>query len=307
MLKNITEIINKSFALLVIVFAVAAFYFPATFKPIAKHIPVLLGIVMLGMGLTLTKQDFSAVFTRPKDVLIGVVMQFIIMPLIGVGVAMGLNMSPELAAGFILVGCVPSGTSSNVMTFLAKGDVALSVTMSSVTTLLAPFVTPYLFLLLGGKFIPINAWALFVDIVKIVLIPVILGVVLRQLFAKYVEALIDAVPLVSVGAIIAIVSAVVAASAGRLSTVAGVVVIGVILHNLLGYFIACLVSKYLFSLDHRRCKTMSFEIGMQNSGLGAALAMAHLNPLAALPSAIFSVWHNISGSMLAGYWAKRDK
>lgn len=306
MLKTFAQLINKSFALLVVIFALAAFFMPATFKPIAGYIPVLLGLVMLGMGLTLTKDDFSAVFTRPRDVAIGVAMQFIIMPLIGVGLAHMLNMSPELAAGFILVGCVPSGTSSNVMTYLAKGDVALSVTLSSITTLLAPFVTPYLFLMLGGKFIPINAMALFLDIVKIVLVPVIVGVMLRRVLGNSVNKFIDIIPLVSIFSIIAIVAAVVAASAGRLAAVAGVVVVGVMLHNLAGYSLGYLVSKHLFSMEHRQAKTMSFEIGMQNSGLGAALAMVHLNPISALPSAIFSVWHNISGSLLAGYWAKKD-
>jgi BASS family bile acid:Na+ symporter len=214
-------------------------------------------------------------------------------------------MSPELAAGFILVGCVPSGTASNVMTFLAKGDVALSVTISSITTFIAPFVTPYLFLALGGKFIPVDATALLIDILKIVLVPIIVGVVIRQLFNKQVQKVIKIVPLISVLAIITIVTAVVAASASRLMSVAGLVIIGVMLHNLLGYLLAYVISRKIFGMSDYKAKAISFEVGMQNSGLGAALAMVHLSPVAALPSAVFSVWHNISGPTLAAWWAKR--
>lgn len=304
-IEKLVKFLSGNFALLVIVAAAAAYFVPPPFKAIAPHIPVLLGLVMLGMGLTLTKDDFAAVFERPLDVVIGVALQFVIMPLLGLAIAMGFNMSPELAAGFILVGCVPSGTASNVMTYLAKGDVALSVTVSSITTLLAPFLTPYLFLWLGGKYIPVNATALLVDILKIVLVPIICGVVIRQIFSQAVQKLIKVVPLISVLAIIAIVAAVVAASASRLAAVAGVVIVGVMLHNLCGYLVAYLVARRLCGMSEPKARAISFEVGMQNSGLGAALAMVHLSPVAALPSAIFSVWHNISGPSLATWWAKR--
>jgi BASS family bile acid:Na+ symporter len=304
-IEKLVKFLSGNFAILVIIAAAAAYMVPPPFRAIAPHIPVLLGLVMLGMGLTLTKDDFKAVFERPMDVLIGVALQFIIMPLLGVAIAMGFNMSPELAAGFILVGCVPSGTASNVMTYLAKGDVALSVTVSSLTTLLAPFLTPYLFLWLGGKYIPVNATALLIDILKIVLVPIIVGVFLRQIFSATVQKFIKVVPLISVLAIIAIVAAVVAASASRLAAVAGIVVLGVMLHNLGGYLVAYTVARKLCGMSEPKARAISFEVGMQNSGLGAALAMVHLSPVAALPSAIFSVWHNISGPSLATWWAKR--
>jgi bile acid:Na+ symporter, BASS family len=304
-IEKVTKFLSGYFAILVIVAAAAAYFNPPPFRAIAPYIPQLLGLVMLGMGLTLTKNDFVAIFERPRDVVIGVALQFIIMPLLGLTIAMTFSMSPELAAGFILVGCVPSGTASNVMTYLAKGDVALSVTVSSITTLLAPFLTPYLFLWLGGKYIPINATALLIDILKIVLVPIICGVIIRQIFSQTVQKLIKVVPLISVLAIIAIVAAVVAASASRLAAVAGVVAIGVMLHNLCGYLIAYLVARKVCGMSEPKARAISFEVGMQNSGLGAALAMTHLSPVAALPSAIFSVWHNISGPSLAGWWAKR--
>lgn len=304
-IEKVAKFLGAYFPVLVILAAAAAYYNPPVFKTAVPYIPQLLGVVMLGMGLTLTKDDFVAVFEQPRDVVIGILLQFIIMPLLGVAIAMGLGMSPELAAGFILVGCVPSGTASNVMTYLAKGDVALSVTVSSITTLLAPFVTPYLFMWLGGKYIPVNATALLVDILKIVLVPIICGVVIRQLFSQLVLKLVKVVPIISVLAIIAIVAAVVAASAERLAAVAGLVVIGVALHNLLGYLLAYVVASKVCGMSEPKARAISFEVGMQNSGLGAALAMVHLSPVAALPSAIFSVWHNISGPSLAGWWSKR--
>lgn len=304
-IERVVKFLSDYFALLVIAAAAFAFTNPAPFKQITPHIPLLLGIVMLGMGLTLTKNDFVAVFERPRDVVIGVLLQFIIMPLLGVLIASVIGMNPDLAAGFILVGCVPSGTASNVMTYLAKGDVALSVTVSSITTLIAPFVTPYLFLWLGGKYIPVNATALLIDIMKIVLLPIVTGVVIRQLLGSAVQKFIKVVPLISVLAIIAIVAAVVAASAQRLASVAGLVIVGVMLHNLCGYLLAYMVARKVCGMSEYKAKAISFEVGMQNSGLGAALAMVHLSPVAALPSAIFSVWHNISGPALASWWARR--
>lgn len=304
-LEKLVKFLSTYFALLVILAAGLAFFNPPTFKTIVPFIPQLLGVVMLGMGLTLTKDDFAAVFERPRDVIIGVLLQFIIMPLLGYLIAVVMNVSPDLAAGFILVGCVPSGTASNVMTYLAKGDVALSVTVSSLTTLIAPFVTPYLFLWLGGKFIPVNATALFFDIMKIVLLPIIAGVVLRQLFSTIVVKFIKVVPVLSILAIISIVAAVVGASAQRLVSVAGVVIVGVMIHNLLGFLVAYWLARKTCGMSAFKARAIAFEVGMQNSGLGAALAMVHLSPVAALPSAVFSVWHNISGPILASWWAKQ--
>lgn len=305
-LEQFAKLCNNYFAILVIIAAAIAYSFPPLFKPVAPAIPLLLGTVMLGMGLTLTKNDFSAVFERPKDVLIGVIMQFTVMPVIGYLLATTLGLSPALAAGFVLVGCVPGGTASNVMTYLGKGDVALSVTLTSVSTLLAPFVTPYLFLWLGGKFIPVNATALLLSIVKIVLLPVVLGVIIRHLFNAFVQKYVNIVPLVSIFSIITIVMVVVAASATRLASVAVTVFVGVILHNAAGYLLGYLCAKKFGNMNEQKSRAVSIEVGMQNSGLGAALAMTYLTPVAALPSAIFSVWHNISGPILATWWAKQS-
>lgn len=260
---------------------------------------------MLGMGLTMSLDDFKLVFTRPKDVIYGVVLRFVIMPGVAFAVAKLMDLPPSLAAGLILVGACPSGTASNVMTFIAKGDTALSVTVSSINTVLAPFLTPYIFLLLAGTLIPINAEALLADILKIVLFPVALGIVIRIFAASFVERVIKIIPLVSVLSIIAIITIVVALSAAKLATVAAIGFIAVAMHNGIGLGMGYGASRTL-GLTHKKAKALAFEIGMENSGLAVALAVAHLDPIAAIPGAIFSVWHNFTGSLLAGYWGSKD-
>lgn len=305
-LNRIANVITRFFPLWVVLFAAIAFFYPGLFKPLGKYIIYLLGLIMLGMGLTMKLDDFKLVFSRPKDVLYGVTLRYMIMPLVAFVIAKLLGLPPSLAAGLILVGACPSGTASNVMTFIGKGDTALSVTVSSINTVLAPLLTPYIFLLLAGTLIPINAEALLMDILKVVLLPVALGIVIRMTAGDFVEKTIKIIPLVSVVAIIAIISIVVALSAAKLATVAVIAFIAVALHNGLGLGLGYGVSRGL-GLNHRKSKALSFEIGMENSGLAVALAVAHLDPVAAIPGAIFSVWHNFTGSLLAGYWGSRDK
>lgn len=297
-LARISAFLGKTFALWVILLAIIAYFYPAAFKPLAGYIAILLGIVMFGMGLTLTPKDFSEVFTRPKEVLIGIVGQFVIMPVLAWVLCMLLSLPPEIAVGVILVGCCPGGTSSNVMTYLARGDVALSVTITACTTLLAPFVTPALIYLFASQWIEVSILSMFMSIVKIVLVPIGLGVILNVLFRRQVRKVVVALPIVSVVSIVAIVCAVVAVSRDKLADVGAIVFVVVILHNFLGYLFGFLLGK-AFKLNLHKEKTLSIEIGMQNSGLGVALAMAHFNPLSAVPSAVFSVWHNISGPIVA--------
>jgi bile acid:Na+ symporter, BASS family len=304
-LERAAQFITKLFPVWVIVFAAVAFFSPNPFKPFGTYIPYLLGLIMLGMGLTMSLDDFKLVFTRPKDVIYGVVLRFVIMPGVAFAVAKLMDLPPSLAAGLILVGACPSGTASNVMTFIAKGDTALSVTVSSINTVLAPFLTPYIFLLLAGTLIPINAEALLADILKIVLFPVALGIVIRIFAASFVERVIKIIPLVSVLSIIAIITIVVALSAAKLATVAAIGFIAVAMHNGIGLGMGYGASRTL-GLTHKKAKALAFEIGMENSGLAVALAVAHLDPIAAIPGAIFSVWHNFTGSLLAGYWGSKD-
>jgi len=303
MLERISQIAGNYFALWVILASIIA-YFVDAFAGLVSYVNLLLGIVMFGMGLTLTGADFARVFRRPKDVLLGVLAQFTIMPLLGFLLAYFLRLPPELAVGFVLVGCVPGGTASNVMTYLAKGDVPLSVSMTAISTILSPVVTPALMLVLAGSWLPVDGWALFVSIVQVVLIPVILGVLVNTFFGKTVQRATSVLPLISVIAIILIVMGVVSKNADNLLTVGPLVFLAVVLHNLFGYALGYAVARVL-KVQTPQKRAISIEVGMQNSGLAAGLASAHFGGLAALPGAIFSVWHNISGPLLATYWRRR--
>lgn len=286
------------FPLLVIAGAAVAVINPEPFRGWAPHVTLLLQIIMFGMGLTLTLGDFSYVFKRPLPILIGVIAQFVIMPLLGLGIAVMLQLPPELAAGVILVGCAPGGTSSNVVTYLAKGDTALSVTMTSISTLLAPIMTPLLTLWLAGSYMPVDAASMAWSIVQIVLIPVVGGLVIRLLLPKIVEAILPILPWVSVLAITAVVIAVIPGSHNALMTAGALVFVAVILHNLAGYTLGYVAGRLTRRSD-KQSRTMAVEVGMQNSGLAAGLAAQYFSAEAALPAAIFSTWHNISGAIFA--------
>ncbi|EON72020.1 bile acid:sodium symporter family protein [Lysinibacillus sphaericus] len=306
-LERFSEFGSKTFAIWVLLFAAFAFFVPSGFSWIAAYITILLGIVMFGMGLTITVADFKEVLTRPKDVAVGIVGQFLIMPSLAFLLVKIFNLPPEIAIGVILVGCCPGGTSSNVMTFLSKGDVALSVTITSITTLLAPIVTPGLIYLFASEYIDVAPSALFMSIVKVIIIPIALGFIVQKLFNKQAKASVKVMPLVSVVAIVAIVAAVVAGNQQKIAETGLTIFAVVVLHNSLGYLIGYLFGK-MFGMNLAKKKAIAIEVGMQNSGLGASLAVAHFSPLAAVPSAIFSVWHNISGPILATVFSRmKDK
>lgn len=306
-LQKIGKFAGNTFAFWVLVAAGLAIWIPEYFTWIGSYITILLGIVMFGMGMTLKVDDFKLILQHPKGVIIGIVSQFVIMPLLAFALAKIFNLPPEIAVGVILVGCCPGGTSSNVMTFLAKGNTALSVTITSFTTLMAPFVTPALIYLLASEWLPVSFMAMFMSVIKVVLIPIILGILAQFLFKPIVEKSIDILPTVSVVAIVMIVAAVVSGSRDKILETGLIIFAIVILHNGLGYLFGFLVAK-LFKLQYDDQKAVSIEVGMQNSGLGAQLAMAHFDPVSAVPSAIFSFWHNISGPILATYWgSKADK
>ncbi|KDC21496.1 sodium Bile acid symporter family protein [Bordetella bronchiseptica E014] len=297
-IARLSRFVGNTFAIWVLLFAALAYYSPDHFKWLGQYIVPLLGLIMFGMGLTLSKDDFREVLHRPRDVLIGVLGQFVIMPSLAWLLTAVLDLPPEVAVGVILVGCCPGGTASNVMTFLARGDVALSVAITSVTTLLAPIVTPALIYLLASQWIEVSAAAMFWSIVQVVILPIVLGVLAQYLLREKVKVCVDALPLVSVAAIVAIVAAVVAGNQARIATSGLMIFAVVVLHNGLGLLIGYLLGKAC-GLNVAKRKTLSIEVGMQNSGLGVALATAHFSPLAAVPSAIFSVWHNISGPLAA--------
>lgn len=302
-LIKLSTFIGNTFAVWVILFAALAFALPGGFTWIAPYINLLLGIIMFGMGLTLKFKDFKQVVKAPKEVITLAVAQYTIMPLIAVGLVFLFQLPPEIAIGVILVGCSPGGTSSNVMTFLAKGNMALSVTATSVTTLLAPIVTPALTLLLASAWLPVSFSAMFISIIQIVLVPIALGVAVQYLLGSKVEQAVGVLPLISVIGIIGVITAVVSNNVENILTSGLLIFAVVILHNLLGYLTGFLLGKVL-RFDLRDTKTISIEVGMQNSGLAATLAATHFSPIAAVPGALFSVWHNISGSLAANWLSK---
>ncbi|KMK52065.1 sodium transporter [[Actinobacillus] muris] len=307
-LLKLTRFVSQTFAVWVIVFALLAAQFPDIFKQFVPWIPYLLGIVMLGMGLTLTFKDFAEVTKNPKAVLIGVAAQFIVMPSIAFALVKLFQLPADLAIGVILVGACPGGTSSNVMTFLARGNTALSVACTTISTLLSPILTPAVFYLLASEWLEINAAAMFLSVLQIVLLPIFIGLVIRGIFKQKIAQVSQAMPLLSVIAIVLIVTAVVAVSKEKILA-SGLLIFAIVaLHNGLGYLIGYALARML-NLSVYDSKAVSIEVGMQNSGLGAALAALHFkaNPIVAVPSAVFSFWHNISGPILAMWFSRLNK
>lgn len=307
MLKNISLFVSKQLAILVVLATLFSLYYPQVGSSLVKTswVVYILGIIMFGMGLNVKASDFKELFIRPKFVLIGIGAQFIIMPLIAYVLVKGFNLPLGLAIGVVLVGTCPGGTSSNVITYLSKGDVALSVGITSCTTLLAPFMTPILTKLLIGQSIDVNVIVMFLSVVKVVIVPIVLGILAHRFLPKIAGLLKDVLPMVSTLGIVAIVIAVVSVSAEKIIANLGIIVLVVVCHNLFGYLFGFLVGKSV-TKDMAKIKALSVEVGMQNSGLATSLALTHFatQPLAAVPGALFSVWHNISGGILASIFAR---
>lgn len=308
-LKQISNFFGKYMSVIVLVVAAVSLFFPKSVSFIkTTYVNYLLMTSMFCMGITLKVEDFKVLFTRPKDIVIGAIAQFTIMPLLAFLLSLAFRLPPELAIGVILVGTCPGGISSNVITYLAKGDVPLSVGMTSVSTILAPLATPLLTLLYAGEKIDVNAMSMFISILQVVIAPIILGFVINKFFHKFVEHFKDVLPLISVVAVVAIVAAVVSANSQRLMQVGHLVVIVIIIHNTLGYMLGYFLGK-LCKFNNAKCKTISIEVGMQNAGLASSLASTHFAymALAAVPGAIGSVWHCISGSIVANIMAARTR
>lgn len=291
----------RSMSFLVLAAALFAFFWPEAGGLVrTAWISPLLGLVMFGMGMTLKARDLAAVFARPLEVGIGVLCQFVLMPLLAWVLARTFHLSPELTVGVLLVGCCPGGTSSNVITYLAKGDVALSVGMTTVSTLLAPVLTPLLMKLLAGAAIPVSFFGMFLSILQVVVLPIVLGLLAGRFLPAFTTKAVSFLPAFSTLVITLIVIAVVAANAGKLQESGLVVIAVVILHNLCGYALGYGAAR-LLRFAPSKARTVSIEVGMQNSGLACSLATTHFPLLASasVPGALFSVWHNISGALLA--------
>ena len=307
-LLQFSQFVQKTFALWVILFSAIALMLPDLFIWLRAYIPWMLGLIMFGMGMTMTPGDFKSILQSPKAVAIGVVAQFMVMPGLAFLLCQLFQLPAEIAIGVILVGCCPGGTASNVITYMAKGNTALSVACTSVSTLLAPLLTPAIFYLLASQWIEINALSMLISILQVVLFPIILGLIVRALLKTKVEGYIQVMPVISVIAIVAIVAAIIAGSKTQILE-SGLMILGLVaLHNGMGYLLGYWASRIL-KLAEIDCRAVSIEVGMQNSGLGVALAATHFaaSPITAVPSAIFSLWHNISGPALATYWAAKSK
>ena len=303
-LRRLSVALTRFMGVIIIAFSALALWQPWIFSWVAPHISAMLGIIMLGMGMTLHWQDFSHVLRHPRDLGLGLLVQFGCMPLLAFALCHVFALPPELAMGMILVGTAPGGTASNVLTFIARGDVAFSVAMTAAATLVSLLLTPPLTWLLGGVWVPVDMGGLFWSIVKIVLVPVLLGLLLHHFQRGLVDRLMPFLPLASALVITLVIAGIIAVNAQNILAAGPAIFAAVIAHNLLGlavgWFAAC---RLRFAPPRRRA--LAIEIGTQNSGLATALALAHFTPAAAIAGALFSVWQNISGALLSNFWATR--
>ena len=298
---RISSFLTRYIGVIIIIFSIIAFCWRDGFAWTTNYTSMFLGIAMFGMGLTIKMGDFQVVFSRPKEILIGCLAQYTVMPFLAWILAVVLKLPEDLALGVILVGCCPGGTASNVITYIAGGDVALSVGMTIVSTLVAPLATPALVYMLAGAGVEVSFIAMVLSVVKVILVPVLLGILIRSILGKQIQKISELLPLISVVSIVMIISGIVAVNADKIIS-CGMLVLGVvILHNLCGMGIGLAAAK-LLKVPYDKVTAIAIEVGMQNSGLAISLATANFaaNPLATLPGAIFSVWHNISGSVFAG-------
>lgn len=307
-LYKISSTVAANITAIVVLVTVLALFVPCSFDWIGTSaITPMLGVVMFGMGLTLKPSDFKPVLMRPKDIIIGELAQFIVMPLVAWLLCKTMHLPAELALGVILVGCCPGGTASNVICYLAKGDVALSVAMTGVSTLLAPIVTPALVYMLAGKEVNVDMLGMFISIVQVVIIPIILGFAANKYLNRLTEKVTPLLPLVSTLAVTAIIGIIVSHNSAKILSCSLIVGVVVILHNVLGLVLGYLAGK-LLGLPQNKRTAISIEVGMQNSGLATSLAATHfaMYPLAAVPGAIFSAWHNFSGSIAASIFRRTN-
>jgi len=300
-MKALCHYISEYIGVLVLLVAAVALCWPASLAWVDTWtINPMLGVIMFGMGLTLSPQGFRIVLSRPKDILIGCLAQFTVMPLLAFVLTWVFSLPKDLALGVILVGCCPGGTASNVITYLAKGDLALSVGMTATSTLLAPVLTPLLVWLMAGTLVEVDTVGMLLSIVYVVIAPIIAGLLCQSFLPKVTKCLVPYLPAFSSIVIALLVGIIVAHNADRLLIGGFLVVLVVMLHNLCGLGVGYFIGR-LLGLSEPKQRAISIEVGMQNSGLASSLATLHFAscPMATIPGAIFSVWHNISGALVA--------
>ena len=289
-----------------VLISVLSFFYPQLLLPLKNAIVPLLGVVMLGMGMTLRPENFIEVCRRPKAIVTGIILQYLLMPMIAYLIANLFYLDKGLFIGMVLLGSCPGGTASNVICYLARGDVALSITLTTVSTVLAVFLTPVMTWLYIGQRVPVPVLDMTFDIFLIILVPVTTGVLVNHYLGRYIHFIKHVFPYISVLAIILIIGVIVTLNHDNIPVVAIPLLAAIFWHNLLGLSGGYFLSRFL-GLEERVCRTIAIEVGMQNSGLAVALAQTYFTALSALPGAIFSIWHNITGSVLAWYWGKKTE
>jgi len=300
-MKVLCDYIARWMGMIVLAVGAVSLFVPASFIWIDTWtINPMLGVIMFGMGLTLSPHDFKVVLSRPKDILIGCLAQFTVMPLLACLLVWCFSLPKELALGVILVGCCPGGTASNVITYLAKGDLALSVGMTATSTLLAPLLTPLLVWLMAGTMVDVDTVGMLKSIVYVVIAPIAIGLLCQRFLPRMTKSVTPYLPAFSSLAIAITVGIVVSHNADRLMLGGMIVVLVVMIHNLSGLVLGFAIGR-LLRLSRPKSVALSIEVGMQNSGLASSLAVLHFAafPLATIPGAVFSVWHNISGALAA--------
>ena len=305
-MERICKVISDYMGVLVLLSAVVALAIPEAFSGIRPTvINPLLGIIMFGMGMALRPDDFRIVFSRPREIIVGCAAQFTVMPLLAWVLSRAFGLDEALAIGVILVGCCPGGTASNVITFLAKGDLALSVGMTATSTLLAPLLTPLLVWLLADKAVDVDVTGMLLSILWVVILPIAAGLIVKWRWPMFTSRTTAYLPAVSSLAICAIVIIVISANAHKLLMGGALIIVVVALHNLCGLALGYLIGQVLH-LPVAKRKAISVEVGMQNSGLASSLATLHFAayPMATIPGAVFSVWHNISGAVVARFFSR---
>ena len=305
-MRKFCDFIARWIGVLVLVMALVALQFPAPLGAIDTwYINPMLGLIMFGMGVTLSAKDFRVVLSRPKDILLGCLAQFTIMPFMAWLLSQIFSLPKELTLGMILVGCCPGGTASNVITFLARGDLALSVGMTATSTLLAPVLTPLLVWLLAGTMVNVDTIGMLLSIVYVVIAPIVIGLLCQRHLPTLTRRMVPYLPAFSSIMITLTVGIVVSHTSDKLLAGGFIVILAVMLHNLSGLAFGYTLGK-LLHLSREKCIAVSIEVGMQNSGLASSLAVLHFAafPLATIPGAIFSVWHNISGALVAKWYTK---
>lgn len=298
MLKKFTSL----FPLWAVLLSAVAYLYPEYFAPHKGLIVPFLSLIMLGMGVTLSVDSFLSVLKKPSVVILGTLMQYTLMPFFAWLICLALKLPTDLMAGVVLLGCCPGGTASNVICYLAKGDVALSIVLTSVSTLIAFLATPFLTWLYIGQTVEVDVMGMLVSVVKIVLVPVVFGLSINYFFEEKIRKIRDIFPAISALAIVIIIAVIIGVNRGSLENMGLMVLLAVVLHNGLGLAGGYGVAKAL-KLSETEARTIAIEVGMQNSGLSVALAIKHFTAAAALPGAIFSIWHNLSGAFLAGHWS----